>query len=142
MANPSFYTLESIAQPGATTPIATQTASEKSFCNDYYKINAPNISMRERMALAIICLLRSVTPNYKTNHAGLIQDAKVYTGGISSVFDEFSALVGPLWTVAKVADATLSSDVPTLLGEARDLSNLSEDQLMRIYIFLRCQLLT
>lgn len=135
-------TLETIAAPG-TTPITPNASSAKSFANDYYKLNAPNISMRERMTIAIVGLTHDVTsPNYKTNHAGLIQDAAVYTGGISAKFDLFSALAGMDWTIGHAVDATLSADVPTLLKEGRDLANLSEDQLLRIYVFLRAQLLT
>lgn len=135
-------TLDTIAAPG-TTPIAYNATSAKSMASDYAKVNAPNLSMRERMALAIVGLTHVVTsPNYKTNHGGLIQDASVYTGAISGQFDLFSALAGIDWTNGHAVDNTLSADVPTLMKEARDISQLSEDQLKRIYIFLRAQLLT
>ena len=135
-------TFEAIAAPGVT-PIAVKAASSKSFANDYYKANAPNISMRERMTLAIIGLIHTVTvSNYKANHAGLIQDAAVYTGGISAQFDLFSALAGIDWTNGHAVDGTTSANIPTLLQEGRDLIPLSEDHLLRIYVFLRAQLLT
>lgn len=135
-------TIETIAAPGAT-PIAVNATSAKSFVDDYYKCNEPNLTMRQRMTLAIIGLIHTVTAaNYKSNHKGLIQDAIVYTGGISSEFDLFSALAGIDVTNGHAVDGTQSLDIPTLLNEGRDLENLAEDQLKRIYIFLRAQLLT
>jgi hypothetical protein len=135
-------TLTVIPKPGAT-PLVRNAASAIAFYADYYKLNEPNISMRERMAIAIVGLTHVVTsPDYRTNHAGLIQDAAVYTGGISAKFDLFSALAGIDWTNGKLVDAALSADMPTLLKEGRDLANLSEDELNRIYILLRAQLLS
>ena len=135
-------TLERIPAPGAT-PVTNNSASSKSFANDYYKVNEPNISMRERMTVAIIGLIHTVSAaNYKSNHKGLVQDAMVYTRGISQEFDLFSALASIDWTNGNEVDATLSSDLPTILKEGRDLANYSEDELKRIYVFLRAQLLT
>jgi|ERR1044071_7973975 hypothetical protein len=135
-------TIEVIAAPGAT-PIAQNAASAKAFADDYYKCNHPNLSMRQRMTLAIIGLIHTVSAaNYKSNHAGLIQDSLVFTKGISQKFDLFSALAGIDVTNGHAVDATQSLDVPTLLAEGRDLENKSEDELNRIYVFLRAQLLT
>lgn len=135
-------TIETIAAPGAT-PIAVRAASAKSMADDYYKCNEPNLTMRQRMTLAIIGLVHTVTAaNYKANHKGLIQDALVWTQGISEEFDLFSALAGIDLTNGHAVDNTQSLDIPTLLNEGRDLENLAEDQLTRIYAFLRAQLLT
>lgn len=135
-------TLDVIAKPGAS-PIAVKATSSKEFSGDYYKCDEPNISMREAMTLAIVGLTHVVTsPDYRTNHKGLIQDAAVYTGGISQEFNLFSALAGIDATNGKAVDAAQSLDIPTLLKEGRDLANLSEDELKRIYIFLRAQLLS
>lgn len=134
-------TLEKIAAPGAT-PIANNAASAQSFANDYYKLAVPNISTRDRKTIIILGMVYTLAltgANYKTNHAGLIQDAAVYTKGIS-IFDIWSALAGATASAANNSDATFSLDVPTLLKEGRDLDNLAEDQLDRIIAFMAAQL--
>lgn len=134
-------TLESIAAPGAT-PLGHNAASQKSFDNDYAKASVGNLTTRQRLAIIIVAMTHTETAvNYKTNHAGLIQDSRVYTGGISQ-FDYWTAAVGLEWTNGHAVDGTLSADIPTLLSEGRDLENLSEDQLFRIIALLRAQLLT
>lgn len=142
MANPSFATITVQPAPGAT-PIANNATAAKTFANNYYKLNEPTLSMRERMTIAIIGLIHEVTAaDYRLKHPNLIQDAMVFTRGISQEFDFFSAIAGATWTLGKATDAALSNDIPTLLGEGRDLANLSEDELKRIFVFLFCQLLT
>lgn len=134
-------TLEAIAAPGAT-PLANNGSSAKSFANDYFKSAVGSLTTRQRLALIIVAMTHTETAvNYKSNHAGLIQDAKVYTGGISQ-FDYWTAAVGLEWTNGHAVDGTLSADVPTLLKEGRDLENLAEDQLFRIIALLRAQLNT
>lgn len=135
-------TLEQIAAPGAT-PITYNAASAKSFANNYYKLSQGNITTRDRKAISALGLIYELNnaggANYKSNHAGLIQDSRVYAGGISMI-DLATAMAALEWNAGNVADATLSTDVPTLLNEARDLSQLAEPQLDRILAFLRAQL--
>lgn len=135
-------TLETIAAPGAT-PIAVGGSSAKSFVNDYSKINVPNLSDRDRKTIWILGkvyeLAHNGGANYKSNHAGLIQDSKVYTGGISQ-FDLVSGLAADAWNAGVAADNTLSTNIPTLLNEGRDLSQKSDDELDRIIAFLGAQL--
>lgn len=134
-------TLESVAAPGAT-PIANNAASAKSFANNYYKLAVPNLSTQDRktiMILGMVHVLAATGANYKSNHAGLIQDAQVYTGGIP-MLDVFTALTATTWSAGKATDATFSADVPTLLGEGRDIADLPEDKLDRIISFLAAQL--
>lgn len=132
-------TLETVASPGVT-PIAHNSSSSISFVNNYYKAAVPNLSTRQRLTIAIISLIHSFnTPDYTTNHAGLIQDTAVYTGGISQ-FDWGTALVALAWSLGKAQDATLSDDVDTLLNEGRDLENLSEEELWRILGMVFAQL--
>jgi hypothetical protein len=137
-------TLEQIAAPGAT-PIAANATSAKSFANDYYKLVNQNISTRDRKTIDILGLIYKLNnaggANYKSNHAGLIQDATVYTGGISR-FDLCVAMAALDWNTGNVADGTLSTDIPTLTKEGRDLDNLAEEQLDRIIAFLRAQMRT
>jgi hypothetical protein len=134
--------IETIAAPGAT-PIARDAASQKSFVNDYYKLAVPDLSTRDRKTISILGLIYELTAaggaNYKSNHAGLIQDSTVYTGGIS-LFSLCTAMAATDWNGGKAADATLSTDISTLLGEGRDLDNKSEDELDRMIAFLRAQL--
>ncbi len=135
-------TIETIAAPGAT-PISPNASSQKSFDNDYAKLGVGNISNRDRKTISILGLIYELNAaggaNYKTNHAGLIQDSTVYTGGIS-MFNLCTAMAATDWNGGVAADATLSTDVPTLLNEGRDLDNKSEDELDRMIAFLRCQL--
>jgi hypothetical protein len=135
-------TLESIAAPGAT-PITRNAASSKSFANDFFKLSQDNISTRQRKAISALGLIYELTAaggaNYKSNHAGLIQDSRVYSGGLSKI-DLPTAMAALEWNAGNVADATLSTDVPTLVKEGRDFAALAELELDRILIFLRAQL--
>lgn len=137
-------TLDQIAAPGAT-PIAVNATSATTFASDYYKLAVPNISTRDRMTIRILGLIYKLNnaggANYKSNHAGLMQDAVVYTRGISQ-FDLDTAMAALDWNTGNVADATLSTDVPTLLKEGRDLDNKSEEELSQIIAFLRAQMRT
>lgn len=134
-----MITLETIAAPGAS-PITPNASSAQSFANDYYKAAVPNLSTRQRLTLIIVGMVHALaSPAYKSNYQGLIQDSKVYTGGISQ-FDIWSALVGTTWTAGKTVDATLSNDIPTLLAEGRLIENKSEDELLRMLGYLAAQL--
>jgi hypothetical protein len=137
-------TLDQIAAPGAT-PITPNATSAKTFANDYAKVNVPNLSSQDRKTLAILGLIYKLNnaggANYKTNHAGLIQDATVYTGGISQ-FSLEAAMAALDWNTGNVADVTLSTDVPTLMKEGRDLDDLPVQTLDRIIAFLRAQMRT
>jgi hypothetical protein len=46
------------------------------------------------------------------------------------------------WNTGNVADVTLSTDVPTLMKEGRDLDDLPVQTLDRIIAFLRAQMRT
>lgn len=132
-------TLETIASVGST-PIPNNSASSVSFAADYFKSAVPNLTTRQRLAISIVALTHGfTTPDYTANHAGLIQDAAVYTKGISQ-FDWATSFVGLCWTLGKSQDATLSDDVDVLLAEARDLENLSEEELWRVLATVFAQL--
>lgn len=134
--------LDVIAKPGST-PIVNNGTSAKNFASDYFKLNEPNISKRERMTVAIEGLIHVLTsPLYTANHKGLIQDAMVYTKGISNEFDVWSALAAIDWTNGRAVDPTLETDLTLVIRRGRDFTNLSEMQLTRIYAFLRAQLLS
>ena len=79
------------------------------------------------------------------NHAQLIQDATSFMGGISIVSGETSenlalAQAALDWGAGYVEDATLSTDVSTLLGISRDFRALPEETLNRIILFLKYRL--
>lgn len=135
-------TLAQIAAPGAT-PIANNAASAKTFADDYAKVAQSNLSQQDRKTLSILGLVYELAnaggANYKTNHAGLIQDAQVYSRGISQ-FNLEAAMAVLDWNSGNVADATLSTDVPTLMNEGRDLDDLPMLTQDRIIAFLRAQL--
>lgn len=132
-------TLETISSVGST-PIPNNSASSVSFAADYAKSAPPNLSTRQRLTIAIVSLTHGfTTPDYTANHAGLIQDAAVYTKGISQ-FDWATSFVGLCWTLGKSQDAALSDNVDDLLAEGRDFENLSEEELWRILATIFAQL--
>ncbi len=137
-------TLVTVAAPGAT-PITNNGTSEGLFCDNYAKLGVGNISDQDRNAVAILGLIYKLNnaggANYKSNHAGLIQDALVYTGGIMQ-FNYVVARAENDWNTGVVADATLSTDLPTLLKEARDIADLPAERQERIIAFLRAQMRT
>ena len=134
-------TLPTINAPGAT-PISPNAASQKSF-DDSYSILASLNGRQDIKTILILSMVYALNTaggaNYKSNHAGLIQDATVYTGGISRL-DPWIGITGPAWSGANAGDGTLSSDVPTLIKEGRDLHVLPEATLDRIIAFLGAQL--
>lgn len=144
MANPSFYKLATVAAPGAT-PIANNGTAEQTWEDNYAKLGVGNISDQDRNAIAILGLIYKLNnaggANYKSNHAGLVQDAAVFTTDMQP-FDYMTARAINDWNTGVVADATLSTDVPTLLNEARDLSQYSAERQERIIAFLRAQMRT
>ncbi len=135
-------TLATVAAPGAT-PITPNATAAQGFQANYYKLAVPNISTRDRKTIGILGLIYELTAaggaNYKSNHAGLMQDAVVFSGGMA-ILDKTAADAANDWNAGVVADATLSTDVPTLLKEGRDLDNKGELELDQIYAFLRAQL--
>lgn len=135
-------TLATVAAPGAT-PITPNASAAQGFQANYFKLSVPGLSDRDRKTISALGLIYELTAaggaNYKTNHAGLIQDSVVFSGGISNL-NKTMADAANEWNAGVVADATLSTDVPTLLNEGRDLDDLSELQLDRILTFLRAQL--
>ena len=140
MAQTGQIIFERHGTPGAT-PIPNISTNEKLFERNYGKF-AP-MSMRDKMTLAIVGLLHVVTsPNYKQNpHANLLQDAVNWTDGMSQ-FDFWAATASNDLSNGLAVDAAMGTDIPTLLKEGRDLQNLPEDTLLRVYILLRAQLLT
>ena len=135
-------TLATVAAPGAT-PITPNATAAQGFQANYYKLFVPGLSNRDRKTISALGLIYELNnaggANYKSNHAGLIQDSAVFSGGMS-ILDKTAADAANDWNAGVVADATLSTDVPTLLKEGRDLDDLSELELDRILTFLRAQL--
>lgn len=135
-------TFESVAAPGAS-PIANNSASAKSFANNYAKLKTPGVSTRERKAIIIIGMMwvlgETTAFDYRSNHAGLIQDSEVYTKGISH-FDVFAALAATSVSAGFAAKGTFPMTLDALELEGRDLIDLHEDTLDRIIGFLGAQL--
>jgi hypothetical protein len=138
-------TLTQVAAPGAT-PIAYNATAAINWASNYAKVNdGAGISSVEAKALSVLGLIYKLNnaggANYKTNHAGLMQDAEVFSGAISNL-DAVRAQAINDWNTGNVADATLSTDIPTLMKEARDLTAKSDLQLDRMIAFLRAQMRT
>jgi hypothetical protein len=137
-------TLENIAAVGST-PVVFNSASAKSFANNYAKLGAPNLSANDRLQIRVIALVYELAQaggvNYKNNASGLIQDAQVYTGGIS-MLDPDVAAAATDFNGGQALDATLPSDVQTLLAATvpRLLNAVTEDSMQRMIAFLRAQL--
>lgn len=98
-------------------------------------------------AIAVVALTYAVNTagdtDYRANHAALRRDAGILFGGTSNIDDNGSSFTVLLiqtvlaWQVAFDGDATLSTDVNTLLNLARDLRSLPEETLNRILFFLQ-----
>ena len=106
-----------------------------------------NLTKVELKAIAILGMIYSLAsifgkPNFKADHAGLIQDSITFMGGISLLDDtdtnkQFTAILAVIsWSGGNAADPTLSADVNTLLKEARDFIALPEETLNRIFLTL------
>jgi hypothetical protein len=136
--------LAQVAAPGAT-PITPNGTAEKIWLDNFAKLGVPNISQQDRNSIAILGLIYKLNnaggANYKSNHAGLIQDAQVFSGGVSMLDPETARAVND-WNSGNVADGTLSTDVPTLLKEARDISQIPASRQEKIIAFLRAQMRT
>lgn len=132
-------TLQSVTNPGAT-PIAFNGASSVELANDYFKLAAPNLSMRQVLTIMTVAMTHALpSPDYINNHAGLMQDAQVYTGAIPQ-FNWVVAMAALAWTAGKQEDATLSDDVEALLAEGRDFEGKSEEEQWRAITLLFAQL--
>jgi hypothetical protein len=135
-------TLQTIPAPGAT-PLAITSASRTAFANNYFKLAAGNISEQDRKTITILGmayeLKKNGGANYVANFKGLRQDALVFTGGIS-MFDLATARAAIAWSVGNNADATLPSDVPTLLAITPKTDFCPTDELDRMIAFLYAQL--
>lgn len=137
-------TLDQIAAPGST-PIAYNATSAKTFASDYSKVADGKLTPKQRKHIQILGLIYKLTnaggANYKLNHAGLRQDAEVYSGAISNL-DLNTAMCVLDWNSGNVADATLSTDVFTLLADGPRFETWAEPELDRIIVFLRAQMRT
>ena len=134
----SLTPLTALSVPPVITNSNTLVA-DMSALEDLARIQLKSITI-----LGMIYSLASVggQPNYKNNHAGAIQAGLTYMGGITNLDDV--GISKQIWLILAVlswhagvsADATLSSDVNTLLKEARDFISLPEETLTRIYLTL------
>lgn len=135
-------TLQTIPVPGAT-PIANNSSSSKAFVNDYFKLNVPNLSNKDRKTIWILGMIYELAhnggANYKAAHKALVQDAQVWMGQISQP-DLVTGLTADAWSAGNSADATLPADLGTLLAGAPALQNEPEQFLDTVIIFLRAQL--
>lgn len=136
-------TFETIALPGAT-PVANNSASAQSFANNYAKLKAPGVSTRERKAFIVLALMwilgETESPDYRGNNAGVIQDAAVYTKGISH-FDPWAAMCAIFLSQAYTIKGSFPMTMDGLVSDSRDFINLSEDELDRIVTLLSAQLM-
>lgn len=132
-------TLESVTNPGAT-PITFNSASSIELANDYFKLAVPNLTTRQLLTVMTVAMIHALpSPDYTNNHAGLMQDAQVYTGAIPQ-FNWVVAMAALAWTAGKGNDATLSNDIEALLAEGRDLEGKSEEEQWRAITLLFAQL--
>jgi len=108
-----------------------------------------NLSRAELLAISAVGSIHSFypTPNYRVNHAQLIQDALVYWSGVSNLdlnganLQTLQIMAVMSWDSGYSHDPIsianplgLSNDVNAILKEARDLSNLPEETLARIVL--------
>jgi hypothetical protein len=134
--------LERIAAPGAT-PIAYNAASSVAFGNNYFKVSQAVISEQDRKTIIILGMAYELASrggaNYKGNFKALRQDAMVYTGGISNL-DLNTARAAIAWSIGNSLDATLPSDLSSLMGITPKTDQCPTDELDRMIAFLYAQL--
>lgn len=129
-----------VVPTGAASPI-TNTAGGV-FAADYFKLAAPNLSVKQRKALRIWALIGyyQSTVDYRTNPGLLINDAVTYTKGISN-FDLEVALAVADWAAGTTANAsTVTGDVAASIKSAKAFLEVPELTLDKIIAYFRIQL--
>jgi hypothetical protein len=123
------------SQTAPTSPVTPRSAAQVIFDDNYAKLTA--LPMKQRLAITLLGVIHLVsgTVDYRTNHAQCIQDAKVFLAGLSTPLDFWAAIAAYSWTAGKAVDANLSADVSTLLAEAKDFNEQSEEELIREILF-------
>lgn len=117
------------------TPIPNNDASAIAFANNYTKL--VTLSKRDVLTISLIQMIHYVADggvDYRSNHAGLIQDGAVFTRGLNIEFDLVAALAAWQQGWAMQVNNGMSDDIPTILAEGRDFANLSEDELRRLLV--------
>lgn len=123
----------------ATSPIAYNSASQKAFDDGYLKL--ATLSQAERNTIAILGMIYAIAAlpftDYTLNHKQLIQDAQVYTHGLSLVgVGADPGLAYACWNRGRGQTANISSSIPTLLQEGRDFLALPEELQQRCLLTL------
>ena len=126
-------TLTALTVP--TSPVANRSASQVIFDNDYAILTT--LPDKQKMVIALLGLVHAVsgTVDYRNSHRVLRQDAKVFDAGISTPMDQWAALAAKAWTWGNAVDG-LSADINTLLAEARHLTEMSEEEIARTFLFV------
>lgn len=127
-------TISTVTAP--TSPVQPRSASQLLFDANYGKL--ATLSLKQKLVIAVLFMvhLDSGTTDYRANHAQLIQDAQVYLGGQSTPLDFWAAFDSTAYAGALTGDAATSNDVETLLTEGRDLLAKSEEDLIRMVVYL------
>jgi hypothetical protein len=130
--------------PAVTSPVTVAQAATLSA--NLAAIN--DLDNRMVIALSVISAIHELAGvggfDYRTNHKQLRQDASTYM----NVFNTMTYLEGQAaklravldWNDGKVADATTSSDVNTLVKEMAGMRETPEYTLEKFYYFLQIRL--
>ena len=123
------------SQSAPTSPVTPRSAAQVIFDDNYAKMAA--LPLKQRLAIALIGTIHLVsgTVDYRTNHPQCIQDTKVFLAGKSTPIDLWAVIAAYSWSAGKTVDGALSADVSTLLGEAKDFLEQSEEELIRQILF-------
>lgn len=134
-------TLTALVAP-TTSPIKQGSTNVKTLIGDWAALN--NLDDRMLKCIAILGRVHELylSLDYRTNHKQLIQDAMVFFSGIPNMNDrnyiQFQAAID--WNAGLIGDVGIGTSVLALVKEARDIANLSEDELNRILLLLRMQM--
>ena len=122
------------SQTVPTSPVTARSAAQVIFDNNYAKLTV--LPDKQKMVIALLGIIHAIsaTTNYESAHRQLREDARVFQGGISTPIDQWAALASQAWTWGNTADA-LSADINTMLSEARHLSEMSEEEIVRTFLF-------
>ena len=126
-------TLTALTVP--TSPVANRSASQVIFDNDYAILAEQPLKFKMVIALLGVIHAVSGTVDYRTAHKQVREDARVFQAGISTPMDQWAALAAKAWTWGNAVDG-LSADINTLLAEARHLTEMSEEEIARTFLFV------
>jgi hypothetical protein len=121
------------SQTCPTSPITNRAAAQVIFDNNYAKLASLPLNQRQAIALLGMIHAAASVANYTSDHKQLKQDTQVFMGGHAGPIDVWAVLAIIGWNAGNGIDA-LSTNVGTLITEAKELLESSEEDLTRQFL--------